>query len=290
MNTTLSTSLSSAEPRPSGTAAGSARSAQGPGLLPRGHVLAQRYQIDEPLGRGAQGVVYAALDLRSDQSVAVKLRARTPASDERRSSPLLAQLRHPLLQRVLAWGQDGGLDYLVFPRYCGRDLEALVRASGSLTPRRTRRLGLQLLKVLSYLHARGVIHRDVKPSNVLLAYQRPVLIDFELATRLDAPTRARKLVGTPLFMSRERLSGRPAVPSDDLYACALTLYELTSGALPTAPSAPRNLDELWTARARPLAPTGPLDPFFARALALDPGQRFASARSAAVALSACGAA
>jgi len=146
-------------------------------------------------------------------------------------------------------------------------------------------LGSQLFATLSHLHKSGVVHRDVKPSNLLLDRRRLVLIDFDLAAWIGDPESRGCLTGTPHYMSRERLAGQAAGPADDVFAGAVSLFEIASGALPTAPAEPKNIGELRVARETPPQAAGALASFFQRALSPDPSQRFESALSAAVALS-----
>tara|TARA_R110002072_G_scaffold102107_1_gene224702 strand:+ start:1714 stop:2493 length:780 start_codon:yes stop_codon:yes gene_type:complete len=256
-----------------------------PGALPAGHLIAGRFSLEASVGRGGQGVVYRALDLQTHQPCAVKLSRRRRY---RRATPLLAKLHHPRVQELLGWGSEGGLDYLVFRLYSGSDLQALVKSAGPLEAGRVRALGAQLFTTLSHLHKGGVIHRDVKPSNVMLAGRRLVLIDFDLATRIGEIQPRGRLIGTPLYMSNELLSGRAAGPADDIFAGAVSLFELARGTLPTATSAPKNIEELRAARRAPLESLGALDGFFKRALSPDPHQRFDSALAAAVALTRSG--
>lgn len=253
--------------------------------LPRGWVFGERYRLEEPLGHGGQGVVYRAEDLRNGERVALKV-----SPTRREALPVLIGIRHAHLQRLLDWGHEGGQDYLVLRHYpCaagkGETLAARLESLGPLPWTQVRPWIVQLLSGLDYLHARGVVHRDVKPSNVLLCAERAVLIDFDLACELPVPAQPA-LNGSPSYLSRQRLEGAPAVPADDVFAAAVSLYQLLTGVLPSDLWRPKNVTQLWEARARGVRPLGEpaLDALLERALALDPRDRYPGARALSQAL------
>lgn len=243
--------------------------------LPIGHVLGARYRLEAVLGRGGQGVVYRGTDLSAPRrrKVAIKVR-RCPQG----VPPILASLRHPNIQGFIDWGREGELEFCVLRFHNSPDLKARLEREGPFPAPLVARWGAALLRALGHLHRQGVLHRDVKPSNVLLAGQRPVLIDFDLAC-VGSPQK-QGLVGTPLYMSPERLQGAVASPDDDVFACALTVFELACGSLPAELSNPQTLQALKTARRLPLPSTGDpgLDSILGRAL--DSGRgRLRSART-----------
>ncbi|HBP20461.1 MAG TPA: hypothetical protein DEA08_22050 [Planctomycetes bacterium] len=256
-------------------------------LLPVGTEFAARYRLERCLGRGGQGVVYQALDLESGRQVAVKV-----SPTRRESLPILIGVHHKHLQRLLDWGHQEEGSYLVLRHYpCaagkGETLFARLEAQGPLPLSQVGPWIAQILSGLDYLHSHGIVHRDVKPANVLLCDERAVLIDFDLACELPAP-KEQALNGSPSYLSRQRLEGEPATPADDLFAAAVSLYQLLDGALPSDPWRPTNVSQLWEARAHGVLPLGQpaLDALLERALALDPRERFPNARAFSQALQA----
>lgn len=250
------------------------------GTFAEGHVIAGRYRLGSLLGRGRQGSVHLARDLTRQQAVALKILR----GGEGAPASLLSELNHPRVQRLLDSGHDNEVVYRVLHLHHGRPLDALLAKRGAFPAWAVRGLGGQLLSALGYLHARQILHRDVKPANLLVERRGLVLIDFDLAAYEGEDEEDGFLVGTPLFMSRERIMGRRVGPQDDVYACALVLYAMTYGATPTGPSDPESLADLWSARGRPLATGSALDSFFARALSIRESDRFATAEEAALAL------
>ena len=193
-----------------------------------------RYRVLELLGEGAGGVVYRAAD--GEQEVALKvLRAADPVAQRRfaREARLARESESRHLVRIL----DVGDDYFVMPLYEGGSLAAGLARSGSLGVSATIRLAAQLGQALDALHARGVVHRDVKPSNVLLdAAGDAVLTDFGLARGPDATqlTREGQVVGSLHYLAPELIEGSPATPATDVYALGCLLYECLAGAPPFA--------------------------------------------------------
>jgi len=191
-----------------------------------------RYRVIEPLGEGASGIVYLAKD--GGRVVALKvLRATDPVAQKRfaREARLVAESESRHLVQIL----DVGDDYLVMPFYEGGSLAAKLARSGPLAVAETVALAGQLAQGLDALHARGVIHRDVKPSNVLLdAAGEAVLTDFGLARTADSTqvTRDGQIVGSLHYLAPELIEGGPATPASDIYAFGCLLYECVTGAPP----------------------------------------------------------
>ena len=248
--------------------------------LPPGTVLGERYRLDSALGRGGQGVVYRGVDLEAPRLRRVAIKVRLCPSE---GPPILAGLRHVNIQGFLDWGREGEFEFCVLRFHDSPDLRTRLEREGPSPAPLVARWGAALLRALGHLHRRNVLHRDVKPCNVLLAGQRPVLIDFDLAC--VGSRRERGLVGTPLYMSPERLAGQPASRADDVFACALTVYELVAGSLPTGPQDPETLEDLRRARQEPLPSCGDSGLDLILAQALDPGpERLRSARALGKAL------
>jgi eukaryotic-like serine/threonine-protein kinase len=191
-----------------------------------------RYRLAEQLGEGATGVVYRATD--GERAVAVKLLRLADAAAERRflrevEAARGADSRHlvPIL--------DVGEGFLVMPLYRGGSLADRLRAHRRLSVAETVELAAQVGKGLGALHARSIVHRDVKPSNVLLDEQgAAALADFGLARGEGSTqvTRDGQLVGTPHYLAPELIEGRPAVPGSDVYALGCVLYECLAGSPP----------------------------------------------------------
>jgi serine/threonine-protein kinase len=190
----------------------------------------ERYDVVELLGEGAGGVVYRATD--GTREVALKvLRSADPTAQKRfaREARLAAESRSRHLVEILEVGDD----YLVMPFYAGGSLASRV----PLSVAETTRLAAELGRGLDALHAHGVIHRDVKPANVLLdADGAAVLTDFGLARGADSTqlTREGQLVGSLHYLAPELIEGGPATTASDLYALGCLLYECIAGAPPFA--------------------------------------------------------
>ncbi|MFF3323684.1 protein kinase [Streptomyces sp. NPDC002889] len=201
------------------------------------HVVAGRYRLDAPLGRGGAADVYEGLDLRLRRPVAVKVfRPESDAGTQERfgdEGRLLAQLQHPGLVTVYDSGQEAGLPYLVMQLIKGTTLRRHI-AAAPLTPAEASRIGSALASALAHVHAAGVVHRDVKPSNILLEDTgTPHLTDFGISRLLDTTTHTAtgKLVGTAAYMAPEQVLGRGAGPAADIYSLGLVLIESLKGEL-----------------------------------------------------------
>ncbi|WP_063831895.1 serine/threonine-protein kinase [Streptomyces bikiniensis] len=208
-----------------------------PDLRLTAHAVAGRYRLDGLLGRGGAADVYEALDLRLRRPVAVKFfrpGGELPAGDRvEDEGRLLARMRHPGLVTLYDSGQEEGRPYLVMQLVRGTTLRRRIAAS-PLTPRETARTGAALASALAHVHATGVVHRDVKPSNVLLDDTGlPYLTDFGISRLLDpaARTETGPLVGTAAYMAPEQVLGRGAGPAADVYSLGLVLLESLKGEL-----------------------------------------------------------
>ncbi|MGE0709476.1 MAG: serine/threonine-protein kinase [Planctomycetota bacterium] len=240
---------------------------QAPAELELGRELSNRYVVLEQVGQGAMGTVYRAWDRKSSSVVALKVvhRESAIAVRFRRGSKALLRMRHPGITEALGCGRHEELDYLVTRYYAGTSLAEALEWLGPWDPPEAVRLTVGLLQALDYLHRQGYVHRDVKPSNILLTTNgEPILADFDLAkpfTRTnDSGCFSRELLeealqdsqgclsGTPLYLPLQRLRGEPAEPGDDVYSAALVLYQLLSGRLPHDVGQYRDLSSLLAAR------------------------------------------
>jgi serine/threonine protein kinase len=238
-------------------------------------VIAGRYRLQAPIGRGAMGVVWRARDQLLDRDVAVKevQMAETLTDAERanayqrtlREAKTAARLNHPGVVTVYDVAEDSGRPWIVMQLVSAQSLDQVLATSGPLSPRRAAEMGRQLLSALSVAHAAGVMHRDVKPSNVLLGRDdRAVLTDFGIATFAGDPklTQTGMVMGSPGFTAPERIRGEDASPASDLWSLGATLYAAAEGHGPyekrggaiTTMSAIINEDAPAAQTAGPLAP------------------------------------
>jgi serine/threonine-protein kinase len=274
------TLVGSPRPRHVGHADASARSGSQPLLL-------GRYVVHGLVGEGAMGRVYRCTDSRSGRLVAVKrIKARFTRHPDvmarfLREAEAVSRLSHPGLVAVLGQGDD----YVAMELIEGESLEARLAQLGRLAPAAAVRILEEVAVALDYIHARGVVHRDVKPSNLLLLPRGGVKItDFGIAHLSWAPmTRSGEVIGTPAFMAPEQIATGEVSPATDVYALGLVAYEMLTG---TRPFRGRSYAELLMrlieappAPARDFEPSLPprVDDVFARALAKDPRARHASA-------------
>lgn len=207
-------------------------------------VIAGRYELLTRLGAGGMGEVWRARHLALGREVAVKLLGGSSAAlRERlqREARLLAELRHDAIVQVFDFGQtEAGAPYLVLELLRGETLAACLHRERRLPLERAVELVCRVLDGLEAAHGAGVVHRDVKPDNVILVpgegdAPRPKLVDFGIALGLEGHERltvAGSLVGTPEYMSPEQLRGEKADPRVDLWAVTVMLYELVTGRLP----------------------------------------------------------
>jgi Protein kinase domain len=197
------------------------------------------YRIEELIGRGGMGVVYRAYDLRLKRPVAVKLIAPSLALDERfrdrfeRETELVMSLEHPNVVPIYDAGEVDGRVYLAMRLVDGSDLGSLLRTEGPLQPGRAITICTQIASALDAAHARGLVHRDVKPSNVLLDGSEHVyLADFGLSRRVRDQVGERgqdRSIGTPSYIAPEQLEGLAIDGRADVYSLGCLLYECLTG-------------------------------------------------------------
>ncbi|MDP9491978.1 MAG: serine/threonine protein kinase, partial [Actinomycetota bacterium] len=202
------------------------------------------YRIERVLGRGGMSVVYLAHDQRLKRNVALKLLAPELAEEEGfrvrflRESQLAASLDHPHVVPVYAAGEVDGLLYIAMRHVAGTDLRALLRAEGALAAERALALVAQVASALDAAHERGLVHRDVKPSNVLLTgrsdEEHCYLADFGLSTSTSDRSVADpgKIMGTIDYVAPEQIRGLDVDGRADVYSLACLLYECLVGGVP----------------------------------------------------------
>ncbi|WP_155335447.1 protein kinase domain-containing protein [Acrocarpospora corrugata] len=254
---------------------------------PGPRLVAGRYRLMEPLGRGGMGTVWRALDESLQREVAIKEQdaLRELTAHERqiytvrtfREARAAGRLSHPAVAAVYDVFEEAGHPWIVMQLVSSRTLGEVVQAEGPLPPRRVAEIGLQLVGALTAAHAAGVLHRDVKPDNVLLADDgRVVLTDFGIATlEDDSPvTRTGALIGTPAFIAPERASGGTAQRESDLWSLGVTLFAAVEGRSPFQRGhALASLAAVMYEGPGPLCRAGALAPVLLGLLRKDPARR-----------------
>jgi tRNA A-37 threonylcarbamoyl transferase component Bud32 len=264
-----------------------------------GTVLGGRYRLVELLGQGGMATIYRASDSQLDRDVAVKVLRPEYGSDPdflerfRYEAQAAASLKHPGVVTVYDYGTDEVGPYIVMELVDGEDLASLIRRRGAIPPAQAARIVAQAARALGAAHDQGLVHRDVKPGNILISSGNRVQVaDFGIARALSESnlTLPGTTLGSVHYFSPEQVRGEPATPASDIYSLGIVLYELLTGRRPwTGDSAAA----IATARL-----TGPmpspsaihagippvLNTITRKALAPDPEDRFSSATEMADAL------
>jgi YVTN family beta-propeller protein len=248
------------------------------------------YRIEELIGHGGMGVVYRAYDLRLKRTVALKLVTPELALDERfrerfaRETELTMSLEHPNVVPIYDAGDVAGRLYLAMRLVAGADLRKLLREQGALEPSRGLAICRQVANALDAAHAKGLAHRDVKPSNILLDEgEHAYLADFGLTRRLEetgAQGGEGRSVGTPAYLAPEQIEGGSVDGRADVYSLGCVLYECLTGTAPFVDGS--RLAVAWAhleqepPRASELASELPVavDDVFRSAMAKSPGERY----------------
>ncbi|MBQ1016842.1 protein kinase [Micromonospora sp. D93] len=253
-------------------------------------ILQQRYRLDEPVGQGGMAVVWRGFDLRLQRTVAVKMLSAEllddPAARERLRAEALAaaKLDHPHIAGVFDYGEQRRLrrrvPFIVMEFVDGETLAGRLQRSGPMAWREAARTGAAVADALAAAHAHGLVHRDVKPGNVMLGPRGVKVVDLGIATGVgQEPADSAGLVwGTPAYLAPEQAAGATAAPAGDVFALGLVLVECVSGRSANDLRRGRDGDELPSI---PEMPAGVAD-LVRRCLATDVDRRPAAAEVAAV--------
>ena len=206
-----------------------------------GTTLSGRYRLDARIGAGGMSTVYRALDETLQRQVAIKLMNREVASDSdqlerfRREARAVAQLSHPHVVNVIDAGEDDSRPYIVFEYVEGETLKERIRRLGRLPIAEAVAYAIEIARALGAAHARHIVHRDVKPQNVLIDQEGSAKVtDFGIARTLDEEglTADGRVLGTTDYVSPEQALGQPVTGQSDLYSLGVVLYEMLTGEVP----------------------------------------------------------
>ncbi|MFB7241638.1 bifunctional serine/threonine-protein kinase/ABC transporter substrate-binding protein [Streptomyces populi] len=260
-------------------------------------LIAGRYRLVERIGQGGMGRVWRGLDQQLfGREVAVKEILFPPGMEEDDRATLLRRftaeaqaaviLSHPGIITIHDIVEHNGAPMIVMELVRGQSLAAVVRQEGRLPARRVAEIGAAVLDALAEAHEARIVHRDIKPDNVLLSKDRVVLTDFGIAHLADATTKLSHsgiVIGTPQYMSPEQLEGKRPTPANDLWALGATLYHAVEGQPPFAAEGLHALAvAVFTRPYRPPVHAGPLAPVLEALLTKDPEQRVSTAEAAAM--------
>lgn len=260
-----------------------------------GEQFGPRYRIESLLGRGGMGLVYKAEDIELGRTVALKLvRPELTLDDDamrrfKQELLLASRVTHPNILRIHDLGEVDGVKFISMAYVEGMDLHHVLKQQGRLPVDQTLKIARQLAAALDAAHTEGVIHRDLKPQNVLVdAENRAYVSDFGLAKSLESDsgmmTRTGEVLGTPRYMSPEQVEGKPADHRSDIYSLGLILYEMATGETPfPAESAAQMMVQRLTVTPKDPKRLNPEIPDYLsnvilRCLAVDPARRYQSAR------------
>ena len=258
-------------------------------------VFNDRYEIQTRLGRGGMADVYLARDRLLERRVAVKVLFPEFATDPsfvarfRREAQAAANLTHPNIVAVYDWGQQGGTYFIVMEYVNGRTLADVLRAEQKLPAARAANVAAEVAAALGFAHRNGVVHRDVKPGNILVTETGDVKVaDFGIARVANAGTdagltQAGSVMGTAAYFSPEQAQGAVPDPRSDLYSLGIVMYEMVGGRPPFSGENPVSIAYKQVheppPRLRNLTPDVPVayEAIVAKLLAKNPAARYASA-------------
>jgi tetratricopeptide (TPR) repeat protein/predicted Ser/Thr protein kinase len=260
--------------------------------LSPGTSIGSRYEIVRLLGQGGMGAVYQAHDKELDRQVAIKvIRADMAANPEilrrfKQELILARQITHKNVIRIFDLGQAEGIKFITMEYIEGENLQSVLRQKKKLQPAEAATIIAQVCRALEAAHNEGVIHRDLKPQNIMLDKSgRAFVMDFGIARSMlgDGMTQTGVLIGTPDYMSPEQAKGQTLDARSDLFSTGIILYEMLSGQVPF--DADTTMGKLWKRTNEPARPLDeldktipqPLSDIVRKCLEIDPQKRFASA-------------
>ena len=268
-----------------------------------GDLIADRYELEELVGTGGMSSVFRARDRQLERRVAIKILHEHYATDPeylerfRREARAVARLSHPNIVTVIDRGDDDGRQFIVFEHVDGENLKELVLRTGRLPVRGALELALAVADGLAFAHQHGLVHRDVKPQNVLLSREGEVKVtDFGIARSLHVDhgvTQTGTVLGTGEYLAPEQASGKPVSPATDVYSLGIVLWELLAGDVPFVGEnfvavALRHVNEQAPSLLERRPDVSPrLAAAVDRALAKDPASRFPSMAAFAKELRSC---
>ena len=254
-------------------------------------VFGRRYRVTEKIGSGGMADVYKAVDEVLGRTVAVKVLHARYASDPgfvqrfRQEAAAAANLSHPNIVNIYDWGQDTDTYYIAMEYVRGTDLKALVEQRGAIDPLKVAEYGAQSCAALSVAHGYDIIHRDIKPQNIVLTPDGQIkVMDFGIARAGNTNmTQTGSVLGTAQYVSPEQAQGRTLTAASDLYSLGIVLYELTTGRLPFEGDTPvsvalKQVNEppIPPRQINPAIPSS-LEAVILKAMAKQPKDRYASA-------------
>lgn len=205
-----------------------------------GKILNNRYQISERIGIGGMAEVYRAQDNVLGRTVAVKVMLPQYAADPaftqrfRQEAASAANLQSPFIVNVYDWGQDQGVYYIVMEYVRGSDLKTAIQQRGAINQRKVAEIGSQVCQALSVAHGMDIVHRDIKPQNIMVQPDGNVkVMDFGIArAKNSVNARTSSVLGTAHYISPEQAQGKELTPASDIYSLGVALYEAATGRLP----------------------------------------------------------
>ncbi len=254
-------------------------------------IFGRRYRVTERIGSGGMAEVFKAVDEVLGRTVAVKVLHPQYAQEPnfvarfRQEAQAAANLSHPSIVNIYDWGRDDDTYYIVMEYVRGTDLKTLVEQEGPLDPRTAAQYGAQVCAALSVAHGYGIIHRDIKPHNIVITPDGTVkVMDFGIARAGNTTmTQTGSVLGTAQYVSPEQAQGRTLTPATDLYSLGVTLYEAVTGRLPFDGDTPVaialkhvNEEPVPPRRVRPAVPPA-LEAVIMKAMRKNPAERYESA-------------